>query len=35
LDHPVDKTNNSDSLQLILPQSQIGRKHGQHQSLHV
>jgi Rab GDP dissociation inhibitor len=28
LDHPVDKTNNSDSLQLILPQSQIGRKHG-------
>lgn len=30
LDHPVDKTNNSDSLQLILPQSQIGRKHGQY-----
>lgn len=28
LDHPVDKTQNSDSLQLILPQSQIGRKHG-------
>jgi Rab GDP dissociation inhibitor len=28
LDHPVDKTNNSDSLQLIIPQSQIGRKHG-------
>jgi hypothetical protein len=28
LDHPVDKTDNSDSLQLILPQSQIGRKHG-------
>jgi len=27
LDHPVEKTNNSDSLQLILPQSQIGRKH--------
>jgi len=27
LDHPVDKTQNSDSLQLILPQSQIGRKH--------
>lgn len=28
LNHPVDKTDNSDSLQLILPQSQIGRKHG-------
>jgi Rab GDP dissociation inhibitor len=28
LDHPIDKTNNSDSLQLILPQSQVGRKHG-------
>ncbi|CZT19587.1 RAB proteins geranylgeranyltransferase component A (RAB escort protein) [Ramularia collo-cygni] len=26
LNHPVDKTDNSDSLQLILPQSQIGRK---------
>ena len=30
LDHPIDKTNNSDSLQLILPQSQIGRRHGQY-----
>jgi Rab GDP dissociation inhibitor len=28
LDHPVEKTDNSDSLQLILPQSQVGRKHG-------
>jgi len=28
LNHPIDKTDNSDSLQLILPQSQIGRKHG-------
>lgn len=28
LNHPVDKTDNSDSLQLILPQSQIGRKNG-------
>jgi len=27
LDHPVEKTDNSDSLQLIIPQSQIGRKH--------
>ncbi|KAK8213602.1 Rab GDP dissociation inhibitor alpha [Zalaria obscura] len=27
LNHPIDKTDNSDSLQLILPQSQIGRKH--------
>ena len=28
LDHPVPSTDNSDSLQLILPQSQIGRKNG-------
>jgi Rab GDP dissociation inhibitor len=28
LDHPVEKTDNSDSLQLIIPQSQIGRKNG-------
>lgn len=28
LNHPVDKTDNSDSLQLIIPQSQVGRKHG-------
>lgn len=28
LNHPVDKTDNSDSVQLILPQSQIGRKNG-------
>ena len=28
LNHPVDRTNNSDSLQLIIPQSQVGRKHG-------
>ncbi|KAF2864421.1 rab GTPase activator [Piedraia hortae CBS 480.64] len=27
LNHPIDKTDNADSLQLILPQSQIGRKH--------
>jgi len=26
LDHPVEKTDNSDSLQLIIPQSQIGRQ---------
>lgn len=26
LNHPIDKTDNSDSLQLIIPQSQIGRK---------
>ncbi len=26
LKHPVDRTDNSDSLQLIIPQSQIGRK---------
>jgi Rab GDP dissociation inhibitor len=28
LSHPVDKTDNSDSFQLIIPQSQCGRKHG-------
>jgi Rab GDP dissociation inhibitor len=26
LKHPLDKTNDSDSLQLIIPQSQVGRK---------
>ena len=25
--HPIDRTNESDSLQLIIPQSQVGRKH--------
>lgn len=28
LKHPVDKTDSSDSVQLIIPQSQVGRKHG-------
>lgn len=28
LNHPIDKTDDSDSLQLIIPQSQVGRKHG-------
>lgn len=27
LNHPIDKTNDSDSVQLIIPQSQVGRKH--------
>lgn len=27
LNHPLDKTADSDSLQLIIPQSQVGRKH--------
>ena len=27
LNHPIDRTNDSDSLQLIIPQSQVGRKH--------
>jgi Rab GDP dissociation inhibitor len=27
LTHPLDKTGDSDSLQLIIPQSQVGRKH--------
>merc|ERR1711981_282463 len=26
LNHPIDHTNNADSLQLIIPQSQVGRK---------
>ena len=30
LDHPLPSTDNSDSLQLIIPQSQIGRRHGMH-----
>ena len=29
LKHPIDKTDGSDSLQLIIPQSQVGRKHGE------
>lgn len=28
LNHPVANTDNADSLQLIIPQSQVGRKHG-------
>lgn len=35
LKHPIDKTDGSDSLQLILPQSQIGRKHGKCSELHA
>ncbi|PGH17842.1 hypothetical protein AJ80_04665 [Polytolypa hystricis UAMH7299] len=27
LNHPIDKTDGNDSLQLIIPQSQVGRKH--------
>lgn len=29
LNHPVPNTDNSDSAQLIIPQSQVGRKNGQ------
>lgn len=28
LNHPVPNTSDADSLQLIIPQSQVGRKHG-------
>lgn len=28
LNHPIDKTDNLDSVQLIIPQSQVGRKNG-------
>ena len=27
LNHPIERTNDSDSVQLIIPQSQVGRKH--------
>jgi Rab GDP dissociation inhibitor len=30
LNHPVPDTHNSDSFQLIIPQSQVSRKHGKH-----
>lgn len=30
LTHPVANTDNSDSAQLIIPQSQVGRKNGMH-----
>ncbi|KAK3051271.1 Rab GDP dissociation inhibitor alpha [Extremus antarcticus] len=34
LNHPIDKTDNSDSVQLIIPQSQVGRKHALVSSTH-
>jgi Rab GDP dissociation inhibitor len=30
LNHPIASTDNADSLQLIIPQSQVGRKHGEY-----
>jgi Rab GDP dissociation inhibitor len=33
LNHPVANTDNADSLQLIIPQSQVGRKHGKSTAL--
>ena len=33
LNHPIPNTNNADSLQLIIPQSQVGRKHGRQDSV--
>lgn len=30
LKHPIPNTDNSDSVQLILPQNQLGRKHGKY-----
>lgn len=35
LDHPVPSTGDADSLQLIIPQSQVGRKHGMVESLNA
>jgi Rab GDP dissociation inhibitor len=32
LKHPLDKTSESDSCQLIIPQSQVGRKNGESRS---
>lgn len=34
LNHPVPNTGDIDSLQLIIPQSQVGRKHGESKQLH-
>ena len=33
LNHPIPNTADADSLQLIIPQSQVGRKHGMHTSV--
>jgi len=30
LNHPIPNTSDADSLQLIIPQSQVGRKHGKY-----
>ncbi|KAI9704808.1 MAG: Rab GDP dissociation inhibitor alpha [Candelina mexicana] len=35
LTHPVDKTDNSDSAQLIIPQSQVGRKNETKSNQHL
>jgi Rab GDP dissociation inhibitor len=28
LNHPIPNTDNADSVQLIIPQNQVGRRHG-------
>lgn len=28
LEHPIPNTDNADSVQLIIPQNQVGRRHG-------
>lgn len=33
LQHPIPNTDNVDSVQLIIPQNQVGRRHGRHHSL--
>lgn len=35
LNHPIPNTSDADSLQLIIPQSQVGRKHGKSNSCHL
>jgi len=34
LNHPIPNTDNSDSVQIIIPQNQVGRKHGSLISFH-
>jgi len=33
LKHPIPNTDNSDSVQIVIPQNQVGRKHGNYRAL--
>lgn len=35
LKHPIPGTDDSDSCQIIIPQNQVGRKHGELKSIHT